>query len=327
MKSKKSINRGVKGSTLVLVLIVVAVVAAVLVYMLSKIQLQLQQEVLERGTDRAEQQALSALDKLSKDVMEHPSDYEEAKEFDLSDTKLNICRTDINAPVEERCGEGSKVYVTRYSEVVKYYMKNDESIQIDVAANRHNAKLGIAIYTEAGQYRNVPDTLLIMGYKYDQGTGLKAIGECMVNYGGGHAVASPDCLGHLAVKSAYLNGPLDTATVVTQSAGAPSKYGSKIIEVIPSGDDSVAFYRIKALLADINSRFPVSVTGPVENGAPVQLPSAQVAVLTARVYSPDADKINKKIYTEYTRMIWLHPAMPETFDWVLFNGSDKPITK
>lgn len=319
MQLKKVLKKKLKASTLVLVLIVVAVVAAVLVYMMSKIQIQIQQEVLERGTDRAEQQALSALDKLTKEVIEKPSDFENKQTKDLTD--MGICRTETSAPPEERCGEDSKVYITRYSEIVKYYMKNDETIQIDMSDNRSNTTKGIAIFTGDGNYQNgVPDTLIVMGYKYDNSTGLKAIGECVINYGGGNTVEKPECLGNIKLRQGYENGPKETDDKYK------SKYGAKVIEIVPAGD-KVAFYRIKALLADISSTFPISVTGTLNNGVPADLPAAQVVVLTARVYSPDKGNTNKKVYTEYTRMVWLHPAMPETFDWVLFNSSDKPIKK
>ena len=321
MSFKFFLKKKLEGSTLALVLIVVAVVAAVLVYMMSKIQIQIQQSVLERGTDRAEQQALSALDKLTKEVIENPEAYLENTEVALDE--IGICSTSQNVPPEEQCGEGSIVHITRYTEIVQYFMKNDETIQIDMSDDKENVNLGISIFTGKGNLiNNVPDTLIVMGYKYDGNTGLKAIGECVINYGGDNAnVDKPACVGNLRLRSGYENGPKDTGDSYKQ------KYGPKVIELEPARGDVVAFYRIKALLADINSTFPVSVTGVIGDAGPSPLPAAQVAVLTARVYSPDKSETNKKVYTEYTRMIWLHPAMPETFDWVLFNASNKPIKK
>ncbi len=309
----------IKASTLVLVLIVVGVVAAVMVYMLSKIQVQMQQEVLERGTTTAEQQALSALDKLTKEVIQQPEVYINKQEISLNEAPLNICEHNASEK-ERRCGEDSRVVFDKYKEIVQYSMRNDETIQITMATKPHNTSRGIAIFTANGQtISGVSDELLVLAFKYDNNVGLKAIGECAINYG----TKQVSCLGNLGVKSRYNNKVVSTSDLLNDSVA--STYGPTLVEIVPINNDKVSFFRVKALLANINSTFPVSITGEINNGDIGELPEAQVIVMTAQVYSDNTG--DRQTYTEYTRMIWLHPAMPEVFDWVLFNGSDNPIRK
>ena len=311
------LKRKLRGSTLVVVLVVMGIAALVLVYILSKIHVQIQQYTLEKTTTQAEQQAKSALDKLTKQFINNPSAFGPTPtEVPLGDSGLQICKPDATKP-EERCSASSKVYVRRYKKIIRYSLNNDETIEITMAEAPNSVPASsstVSIFTDP--YENgIGDVLVLMAYRYDGTNGLKVVGECVAKFR--NTAENVSCLGDLTV----VTGISDTATNV--SADAAKTYGAKYFVV--RSNSAVSFYRLKALLHAADAEIPVSVAGPISGSNPADLPEGQVQVFTAVVYTEGEDV--KQTYTELTRMVWIHPQMPEVFDWVLFNGSNSPIEK
>ena len=311
----QKIFKKLSASTLVVVLVMIGITAIVLIYMLSKVAVQQQQQTLEKFTDRAELQAVSALDKLTRAYINKEVDFDTNQPdfIPMDEAPLNVCEADASS-LEDKCADGSKVYVRDYKQIIRYSLKNDETIEVTMAEGTNKTNSANSLITVfADPNAGTPaDVLLIMGYKYNASGVLNVAGECVVNYTG-----SISCLGDLQNVSA---GILNTSS----NSNVDKDYGSRYFKI--KSNSGITFYRIKALLGNASSEIQVSATGDYTgSGKPADLPVKQVYVFTAIVYSPGAKE--RQTYTELTRMVWVHPQMPEVFDWVLFNGSNQPIAK
>ncbi len=314
----KIFSQKLNASALVIVLLVIGIAAIVLVYMLSKVSVQQQQQTLEKVTNRSEAQAISALDKLTKEYINNPQDFTITPSVALSDDSLNICSPDADN-LDEKCAEESRVLMKEFKQIVRYSLKNDETIEVTMAESGSTvsaANSGIAVFADPNTVLagGKGDILLIMGFKYDTATGALGVsGECVADFGSANKVS---CLGDLTV--------VGSSNIANTVDSVKNDYGRQVFQI--RSTQPITFYRIKALTADATNVIPVSVSGPLDsNDLPTDLPLKQVYVFTAIVYSTGSTK--KQTYTELTRMVWVHPQMPEVFDWVLFNGSNQPISK
>jgi len=340
----------VKGQALALVLIVVVVAIVVAFAISNRVIQDTQQQGEERASTRAETFAESAIDNLTSQIqagaiLPNPNGAEYAISTEYPDssipntnTPLGICDPN-ESDISQQCDADSLAKILFYRYVLQFKFFDAENLEIFMAEpddtvrpNRTNDS-GIIIFIENNtSYDETVSKLLIKGFSRNNSTKeLRPISECLVGITGNNSDCQPDIL---QVTSISCPTKIPVRTVNNTTTDFPDNIANfdcvqVSVKATQTAQHAIDLYRIRPILTKTSGGTEVpyvslSVTGKAANS--YLLPTYHMAMITAGVYSGTTAS-DQQVYQQRTRLVLLHKTVPEIADYVLYNGSDQPITK
>ncbi len=320
-----------KGQALALVLIVVVLAVIVVVSVSSRVATDIRQQGLERASARAESLAESAVDKVTQLLQQTPTllDSGATVSFPLSSDSTDPSSLDLCSPsstdISTNCANESTAEAKVFKKIIKFKVLNSESIEGHLAktgtgaanVSGDNAKMVLSAFSNSA-LSSTETSLYVRAFK-NENNDVKLVGECiwtLLN----STVSSVQCL------------PTAGGIVPFSMGGScpdAATYGDLCMGFAPSGS-AISFYRVKALLKPSGTQDPktsfveVSLRGNPDTS--YDFPVAQMAFIRAGVYTGSQDN-DQGIFQEVNRLILLNPAVPEAFDYALYNGSGEPVKK
>ena len=295
----------VKGSILVLVLVILLVAALLLIFTMNQLASYIQQTTTEKQEKVTDVFAKSALDILTKRIIENPNLY--TADVNVSLQSLTVCSPNAS-DADKRCDANSRVHVKVLPYIFAYKLGHDQTIQATLADSTVRSTAvtpsSIELIFTPQVEDTLPDRLLVTGYYYNNG--LRVLGTCVITFTN-TTITRGACLGPLSAVRLSIDN-------------TRPEYGRLRIRISATGANRAHFYRIKLLASNVQESVNISVTGPGYGN----LNKVQEILLQANVLSVEADN---KVSTKLIRAILMSRMMPEVFDWVLFNGSGGSIQK
>ncbi len=300
---KKVLNKKVEGSIYILVLILVFVATLFVTLLFTTLNIGFLQFSLEKETRRLEGFAASALDRVTTEYLENPEVILADPDQRIYLHEYQICGEGTSFTSDKKCQNESVIKIEKYNKIIGYLMKNGETIQVDITD-------GVAVSTGTIEVHAKPnpggDRLLVTAYTIGADR-IRVTGSCVIAYtNDGKNVDNVDC----------------TSGVNYQVLSVPDQdkandYGYTRVRLTAS---VVSYYRI-TLLSKTTQPLYLSVTGSDYSDLP-KLQQVVFKVITYSVGDP-----SKQVKVSVSRAVMANPAVPEVFDWVLFNGSSQPIVK
>jgi len=326
-------KRELKGQALALVLIVVVLAIIVVIAVSSRVASDIRQQGLERSSARAESLADSAVEKLTQILQNDPTlidtiSTEGSITYPISSdstdpSSLDLCSAS-STDLSTVCAIDSTAEATVFNKIIKFKVLNSESIESHLttsgvsAPNVTGTDATLTLSAFGNSELNLPESALYVRAFKNSGSEVRLVGECVWKLSG-NSVSTVQCM------------PSGTGISAQQVASCPetAKYGSLCMQFVPSASEAVSFYRVKALLKPQTgtpnaTSIELSLLGSESNN--FDLPVAQMAFIRAGVYTGNQDN-NQSVFQEANRLVILRPAVPEAFDYVLYNGSGDPIVK
>lgn len=350
-----------KGQALALVLIVIVVAIVVAFAITNRVVEDIRQQGEERASTRAETIAEGAIEQLTMQIqsqMENvmPATGEQFKIFAISNEApdgsayetLDLCKPDSEADVSEQCDKNSLAQINYYKQIIQFKLFSNESIEAFMEnTNESTGSLNpIIIHLKNNDsFQKTGSHLLVKGFVRKvpvsgrEGGGsnsapiLQVVGDCIIQLNAGDT-ASAACLPNTTLEMNRVTCPTDVPVIPN-----PAEPASQVKTSL-AGEDGICFevspktpvstYRIKPMLAARaqDTEVPyvdVSVTGASAESSYL-LPVNQMAMITAGVFA-GATGSDQQVYQQSTRLLLINKTVPEIADYVLYNGSDKPITK
>lgn len=361
MKSKKSLHLKtrslhtpnnhkiitIKGQALALVLVIIAVSIIVVLALTNRVLTDMKQQTQERIATRTETLADSAVDKITQmlDSGDLPLTGAETQRFISVDPEggsdpnyLGLCSPD-EEDVNKRCDATSQATIVGYKGIFQFKLFNGESFEIPLTANKDDSPIAeeeskVLIHLKtANQNFNIDNSaFLIKSYQRKEIKGNREVvlnGECVWKLN-----TTTNQKAQCIPKDSNGNDFTIEATVVTcpqitiEGADEPIVLGDTCLEVQGLNDYPVSFYRIKPLLAgNVDNVVPfieMSTTGAKSENQ-YQLNLYHMAIIKVGVYSSQPG--TEQVFQQKTRVYLPNLIVPEIADYVLYNGSDRPISK
>jgi len=302
--------RKVRASVYVLVLVLMLVATTLVVLLFSNINLGFLQFGLEKQTRKLEGFVLSALDRATTEFLNNPNAFLTDPDQKIYFYEYDICGPTGTFPEDKKCDADSVIKFQKFKKIIGYMIKNGETIQATISPIPNPSVGGTPAWIEIHFTPNTGgDTLLVTGY-YMSGSELKIAGACTIRYAtDASSVSGATCLGNLVYR-VYSPSTEENA----------QKYGTTRVLVRPGGTQKISYYRV-TYLTKSNEPGYLSITG--SNYA--DMPLEQQIVFKAIAYSVGDPA--KRVKVAFSRSVMINPAVPEVFDWVLYNGSSASIVK
>ena len=289
-------QRTLPGSILVLVLVILVIASLLLIFTMNQLASYLQQRTTEKNAKITDIFAKSALDVVTKQIVNTPLDSLDDGVYRLRD--LGICGADFEQK-DKRCDDTSAVFVKVLKHVYLYRLNHDQTIQVN------NNTPVVEIMLTPNSEDTLHDRILVNAYSKNS---MAPIGVCVISYRES-GVSSITCLPDSNVGGVVL--PVDAEH---------TDYGRFRVRIVFK-TSTPDYIRIKALTSNLDESVNISVTS--KNYRDFQ--EAQEVIMIAAVSS--ANTSENKVKTKLIRAILMSRMMPEVFDWVLFNGSGGSIQK
>jgi len=348
---KKILKKRVGGQALALVLIVIAISVVIAFAITSRVIEDIKQQGEEKSSTRAEALSESATEKITQMILSgelSPTNtgivsYSVGDSIGEGDTgKLDICKEDSDN-LETKCDPKSSVEIAYYKMILQFKLFNSESIEVhlvhpDVQAHKNDTSPSYS-YVKRGNdtailvhVRNPSEErttsyngshLMVKSFwRTNPEAEVRLSAECVINLQSDTASCLPKNALQIAVKSCE-------AVKLTGSIADGKKLGDKCYTIRQASGNGISFYRLKPLLVapSESNDIPyvdISVTGIGPNN--FDLPEYQMAFINAGVYSGENGS-DSQVFQQTTRLMLIHKSVPEIADYVLYNGSDQPITK
>lgn len=339
-----------KGQALALVLIIVVVSVIIGYAITSRVIEDVRQQSEERASTRAETIAESAVENLTQKIQS--GELQNATEgavsvFGVSTqspsntqtvSNLGLCDPE-STDVSKQCDGNSIAKVSYFNMIVQFKLFSNENIEVqmtELAATTpiSGADGGITIHANKSDNNDSfsleQSTVLIKALKRVLVNGkpqLEVVGECIWDLG---AAAAPigTCIPNNTLAMAPVTCPsIEIDTDQNETTPTTQKVlGTNCMTIRPTGSNAVSFYRVKPLLKGgvegKNSYIDISATGIATR----RLPVPQMALINAGVYSGNTGS-SQQVFQQSTRLVLLNKSVPEIADYVLYNGSEAPISK
>jgi hypothetical protein len=324
----------IKAQALALVLIIVVLAIIVVLSVTSRVITDVRQQGLERASTRAETIAESAVDNITQQIQTGQIRVQTGTDVKIgisnitpsgsTATPLNLCQND-STDLSKRCETESNIRVLSYNKIIRFKINNSENLEghyFDpgiVGTKTGNDSRMILSTSDNDSIDETRSSLLIKAFSREIVAGspvVKLVGECVWNIRDSSATNSATCIpGSIRVQQ-------------LPSCPDTGRYGTKCMMFLANAGYGVSFYRVKALLKEDagnpNPFIELSLMGA--DGPNYDFPVPQMAFIRAGVYTGNQGN-QSGIFQETNRLILLHPSVPESVDYVLYNGSGNPVVK
>ncbi|WKZ30025.1 MAG: hypothetical protein QY314_04460 [Candidatus Dojkabacteria bacterium] len=323
----------IKAQALALVLIIVVLAIIVVLSVTSRVMTDIRQQGLERASTRAETIAESAVDNITQQIQNGQIRVQSGTDVKIgignitpsgsTATPLNLCQNDAT-DLSKRCENESNVRVLSYDKIIRFKINNSENLEghfFDagvVGVKTGNDSRMIVSTSDNDSIDETRSSLLVKAFARETVSGttiVKLVGECVWNISGSGAATASCIPGSLAIQQ-------------LASCPDPARYGTKCMLFRANAGYGVSFWRVKALLKEEsgnpNPFVELSLLGA--DGPAYDFPVPQMAFLRAGVYTGNQGN-QQGVFQETNRLMLLHPSVPESVDYVLYNGSGNPVVK